>query len=523
MRRKLGVFTNEHITNKNELLYSLAGYREHCLCDGRKDAEWSEEKIVAIVSLIDKLITLVEKSKLPDLDDWWYYNYRFDGFDLVLELCHCESFNDSDWEPEMTTDEIFVLLSVPSKMLSILEFAQKYHVQPLTVRQWIRRGKLRAVKKEGQNWYISELADKPSRKYEAVTYMWDETILSLSQQFPYLVDYNYVYMKQDTINKNNYNLFLGAQGTENRKTICLTKNDREKLELALLSNANVKVEVLSDCIRFVPNIREVPFYAKIAALEKEDPIKSSDLFYGDIIITKGRYKGRIGYYDDDDKDAIVYFGDPLITDNYYDIKHDWLSNTIPTIKIIDRIENLYKDIHRTKHNPYKQRDLLLELNYCTNLLNDRYLNAMNKIQKDDMGCIFISHATNDLAFARAMATDLMEAGYSVFLDDWSIDLGEDIISRISDSLDSSHSLIMLISESYLKSVFCNDEWTAFYISFAKERKDSIYPVILDESRPPALLASKKYIRINNSNDYRNFLEKLLRALAKHTLNAKEEP
>nr|WP_243165871.1 toll/interleukin-1 receptor domain-containing protein [Anaerofilum hominis] len=130
--------------------------------------------------------------------------------------------------------------------------------------------------------------------------------------------------------------------------------------------------------------------------------------------------------------------------------------------------------------------------------------------------VFISHATGDLAFARALATDLLEAGYQVFLDDWSIELGEDIIAKISQGIEASKAMIPLISEAFLSSVFCRDEWTAYYMSFAKEQPDSIYPVILDDSQPPALLASKKYARIREDRDYQQFLEPLLRSLKRQS-------
>ncbi|MBQ8163485.1 MAG: toll/interleukin-1 receptor domain-containing protein [Clostridia bacterium] len=71
--------------------------------------------------------------------------------------------------------------------------------------------------------------------------------------------------------------------------------------------------------------------------------------------------------------------------------------------------------------------------------------------------IFISHAGQDLHIARALATNLIDDGFSVFLDDWSIDFGENIISRISEAIEESHSLIMLISEDYLRSIFSSYE------------------------------------------------------------------
>jgi hypothetical protein len=57
-----------------------------------------------------------------------------------------------------------------------------------------------------------------------------------------------------------------------------------------------------------------------------------ELEYGSVLITKGKYKDKIGYYDDDDCDtdkAIVYLGEPFTSD-YILINPKYLVN-IPSI------------------------------------------------------------------------------------------------------------------------------------------------------------------------------------------------
>ena len=52
------------------------------------------------------------------------------------------------------------------------------------------------------------------------------------------------------------------------------------------------------------------------------------LYYGAVKILKGRYKGRIGYYDNEDDDgerAIVYLGEPF-NSPYFIIAHKYLKN-----------------------------------------------------------------------------------------------------------------------------------------------------------------------------------------------------
>ena len=47
---------------------------------------------------------------------------------------------------------------------------------------------------------------------------------------------------------------------------------------------------------------------------------------------------------------------------------------------------------------------------------------------------------------------------------------------------------MIISKDYLKSVCCTDEWGAFYGKALHDKSCVIYPIIIDDSAPPALIS-----------------------------------
>jgi hypothetical protein len=68
---------------------------------------------------------------------------------------------------------------------------------------------------------------------------------------------------------------------------------------------------------------------------KKPPKRSQvkeDLDYGPVLITRGKYKGRIGYYDDDDlSKGVVYFGDYFVAHD-----HAWIHKSFfsyPTVTI----------------------------------------------------------------------------------------------------------------------------------------------------------------------------------------------
>jgi len=384
--------------------------------------------------------------------------------------------------------------------------------------RWIRKGKLRAAKLCHNRWKISELADKPGRKYQSATYMWPTILPQLQASFPFLADYTWIHIMPNKTERNNYTLILGSPEANNRASITLNEREREQLETALLSRKGVVAEELYSGIIYVPSkladIESSKLYQKLSD-HQIATTAYEDLEYGSVIVTKGRHKGRIGYYDDDEGGCIVFFGDIHLVNYYHKIKPSALSNTISTRKLLERLTELRKLLSGVKEHSYHYQ-LLLELEYCNHMLNERYINAVYT-RPSSPSKIFISHAhaSEDIEFARVLATDLKSAGYELFLDEWSIELGENIYHRIGEAIDTSSALIPIVSHSFNKSVACQDEWTSYYNKFSRSRPDSIYPVIIDDSEPPALLSARRYERISNTMGYDHYLSSLLKALMKH--------
>ena len=96
--------------------------------------------------MLQKFIKHIEAMQLPRCDDWWFYSYDFTRFGMVIDMCHCAKYVvESDDEFTMTVDEAFAVTEITCDMMTVAEFAALHHVQPVAVRQWIRRGKLRAI------------------------------------------------------------------------------------------------------------------------------------------------------------------------------------------------------------------------------------------------------------------------------------------------------------------------------------------------------------------------------------------
>ena len=503
MEDNLKLFRQNEFQTKEDILFSLRALYKEYLCDDSVSHQ--------IKALLFDFIRQIESLEIPKCADWWFYSYNFTRFGIELDMCHCEEivFESKDIYT-MTVDETLTISEIQCNMITVSEFAELHGVQSVTVRQWIRRGKLRAIKKQGRDWLIASIAEKPSRKYKPVIYEWDNIDRAMYKTFPFLKGINTLQISQNADDKSVYGILLGG-----RIGLKLKSSECEKLELALLALDDIKVEedIIVNPIKVCLD--------KETSSQKEgikDKKEAGNLVYGPVMITAGKHKGRIGIYDDEDASgetlAIVYLGNMLSTIRYEFIPFEYLSDQITTPALMNRVNEIYRELWKNSYDLAFQNDRLNELYLCSNLLENRYIRAREHMKTGNK--IFISHSSKDLHIARALATDFINDGFSVFLDDWSIDLGENIISRISDEIEESHSLVMLISEDYLSSAYCKDEWTLFYMRYRNTKKNSRYPILINEAEPPALLSAIKYARIKEMENYQEVYIQLIKAIKKHS-------
>ncbi|MCM3748104.1 toll/interleukin-1 receptor domain-containing protein [Paenibacillus pasadenensis] len=239
------------------------------------------------------------------------------------------------------------------------------------------------------------------------------------------------------------------------------------------------------------------------------------LYYGcSVFVTKGKFKGRIGYFDDDEVDehdqhiGFVSIGHPLYS-REYEIPMDSLRE-ITTEDLYKRQGDIQKKMFemkylKTKISEKSKVDLLTEFIYIESLFSDKYFKA--RFMSEGTGKkIFISHSSLDKPMARLLATDLVEAGHCPWLDEWQIKIGESIPGSISNALMDSDFVLVLLSKNSLESLWVEQEWQSKYWDEINEKKVKILPVLLEDCKIPELLKTKKYA------DFRDDYEKGLREL-----------
>ena len=116
-------------------------------------------------------------------------------------------YDDLDDDPvDYEVDQEFTLLEVECKNLSVEEYSKKYDVDPSTVRQWIRRGKIRTAWKSGNEWMIPELSDTPRRGFTEACYEWDDNIGHVPEEYDFLHSFNTLHIVQEKNDKKELNL-----------------------------------------------------------------------------------------------------------------------------------------------------------------------------------------------------------------------------------------------------------------------------------------------------------------------------
>ncbi len=234
-------FNEKHIREKEQLISEMEFHRDQVKRDGENDREHTAAYYLVLIKLFDGLIEKTEKTKLFDkLEDWWAYSYSIssDGGKVELQYYKWVQYDNEGEIISGHVDQSFVVINMPCRLLTVEEYARLYRVETGTVRQWIRRGKIRTAKKFGNEWRIPELTDVPLRGYRAGTYTWSEELKDLPECYEYLRQPAVATLSQDPDNTNLFHITISRKGG-GYQVVDLSTQEREKLELFLITHPMV--------------------------------------------------------------------------------------------------------------------------------------------------------------------------------------------------------------------------------------------------------------------------------------------
>lgn len=204
------------------------------------------DDVAQIKDCLEKMLEKLADFDLPDLSgQYWRYTYTFTGTGIELEMEHLGCVIVSQEEVEYHTeiaDGSIRVFSVNCRLLSVEEYAKLKHVENVTVRQWIRRGKISSAFKQGSEWLIPELAYVAQGNYQEKMFILPPELQNLPEQFSYLKGISTVKIKKNP-GVDTYKIRLTPRSSDSgtfRIEDEISAGEREKLELYLISESSIK-------------------------------------------------------------------------------------------------------------------------------------------------------------------------------------------------------------------------------------------------------------------------------------------
>lgn len=242
---ELEFYRERSLRNKDDILKMVEGLKDYF----NRTAKKHDLPIERLIPLLDQFAKEVSELEIMELlQDWWQYGIAIRETDITLRLDHTEIYYDypsSLWEknaPVLGADQSFAIHTTKAKLLSPEEYGQIHGVSGGTVRQWIRRGKIRSASKFGKEWRIPELVRVPSGHYVAGSYSWNVELPDVPEEFSFLNQFDSVSISSVRGEKDKWYVRFDRweMGSKAREEY-LDSRAKERLELYLIA------EPLVDC------------------------------------------------------------------------------------------------------------------------------------------------------------------------------------------------------------------------------------------------------------------------------------
>jgi hypothetical protein len=134
--------------------------------------------------------------------------------------------------------------------------------------------------------------------------------------------------------------------------------------------------------------------------------------------------------------------------------------------------------------------------------------------------LFISHSAKDKEFVRKLAQDLVKSGFSVWLDEWELNLGDSIARAVSDAVMSSKFLLLVMSPDYFASSWTKAEYMAAMNEEMSKGHIKVIPLMYRDCDVPVMLRTKMWVDFRDPDNYPNSFERLVEGL--NSLSPREE-
>jgi hypothetical protein len=125
----------------------------------------------------------------------------------------------------------------------------------------------------------------------------------------------------------------------------------------------------------------------------------------------------------------------------------------------------------------------------------------------DTARVFISHATQDKPFVRRLVSELERHNLHVWFDEREIKVGDSIVTKITEGLNDSPYLAVVISKASIESRWVREELNAALMDQLSKGGSLVLPILIDDCALPPLLRSRRYADFRS--DFQTGLQSLL--------------
>lgn len=234
-KRRVGLYERMCFESKEELLDGISKHIKK-LKASYTESEKKTEKYIEYEKFLKRFFDGVKLLQLPTiLDKEWSYSFGVSEFGAMVSLDKLEFKS----ETKVRIIASYKLKAFETRLLPSNEYAKLHGVSDTTVRQWIRRGKLRTANKYGNTWRIPEFAEPNKGQYCNVLMGWDAILTDLFPEYEFINDYDEVQIQQ--INKEEYKVWFANNKTRAYTIKTMSRNERERFELMMISNPFVNL------------------------------------------------------------------------------------------------------------------------------------------------------------------------------------------------------------------------------------------------------------------------------------------
>lgn len=105
--------------------------------------------------------------------------------------------------------------------------------------------------------------------------------------------------------------------------------------------------------------------------------------------------------------------------------------------------------------------------------------------------IFLSHSSKDNILVTQLALHLNHLGIDVWMDDWELEVGDNLNQRIREAIQKSQYLGIVVTPSFLKSEWCKKELADALAKEKALRKKVVLPLRFKKAKMPELLVEER--------------------------------